>query len=209
MMSSEKTVRFNVNSQTGCSFSSSFTAEFVLYVSMTTWHAQPIRSKSWKWVSSQCIKIRVSLLVILEDPYQGHLRKESGFQHMLTQTNKIFLRSTHHVLHTGSCTQTTLRRDITTTWNPASREVNTRCSRSFTYVGNVSAADGAGFFISPGTVATCLCGMTWDISSINMVWLWMSWSAWQTAGEMPSYCTDLSLFIAGSAWVLKQHRCGI
>lgn len=37
--------------------------------------------------------------------------------------------------------------------------------------------------------------------------LWMLWSAWQAAGEMPSYCTGLWLFIAAPLFVLKQHRC--
>lgn len=91
-----------------------------------------------------------------------------------------------------------------------SREVNTRCSHSRAGVGNVSGADGGGFFIFSGS--GCDLSLRYggrDISSINMVvGLWMSWSAWQTAGKMPGYCTGLSLFMAGWLFVLRQHRCG-
>lgn len=50
---------------------------------------------------------------------------------------------------------------------------------------------------SGGSVATCRCGKTGDISSINMA---VDVVAWQSAGEMPSY-TGLSLFIAGPPFV--------
>lgn len=78
------------------------------------------------------------------------------------------------ILHMSCCSHWFLHTNHMAAWHydnfkpHTSREVNTRCSCSFTGVGNVSCADGGRFFISWGPVVTCPRGAVHNISSINI-----------------------------------------
>lgn len=100
------------------------------------------------------------------------------------------------ILHMSCCSHWFLHTNHMAAWHydnfkpHTSREVNTRCSCSFTGVGNVSCADGGRFFISWGPVVTCPRGAVHNISSINIA-VGGGCCVQPARLQMPSYCTVL------------------
>lgn len=103
------------------------------------------------------------------------LKKQNGMQHRQALTlSHIPTTQSNCILHMSCCSHWFLHTNHMAAWHydnfkpRTSREVNTRCSCSFTGVGNVSCADGGRFFISWGPVVTCPRGAVHNISSINI-----------------------------------------